>query len=106
TREEAHARRASSTPKGTAPEKGTSHMPTIDYDRLKRVLTRCGEVAAEPGMKDSVTLVYTDVLKVPAQTYFDVCTTFTNAASAYAKENKESVDALDAFDGTYREARS
>ncbi len=81
-------------------------MATIDYGRFTRALNRCGEIAAEPGMKATVVLVYQEVLMSAAQTYLAADDGVTKAESSFGKENKEAIDALEALDGIYREARS
>ena len=81
-------------------------MATIDYARFTRALNRCEEVAQEPGMKASVVLVYKGVLGPVSEAYLAADDKVTKAESSFGKENKEAIDALEALDGTYREARS
>jgi hypothetical protein len=81
-------------------------MSTIDHARFTRALNRCGEIAAEPGMKASVVLVYKGVLMPASQLYLAANDQVKKAESSFGKENKEALDALEALDGLYRETRS
>lgn len=81
-------------------------MADIDYDRFNRLLTRCGEVAAEPGMKKSVVRVYTDVLKDAADHFRQAHWNVQQAQTAFGSEGSEALSALSALDGPYRETRS
>ncbi|APR82622.1 Hypothetical protein A7982_07971 [Minicystis rosea] len=81
-------------------------MADIDYETFSRLLLRSAEVAAEPGMKASIVLVYETTLKEAAARYLAADAAVTKAASAFAKENKESLQALDDLEQPYRETRS
>jgi hypothetical protein len=81
-------------------------MGAIDYERFYRVLTRCGEIAREQGMKSSVVRVYGDVLKTAASTFRGAHQGVTHAESSFKKEAAEAIAALSALDAPYREARS
>jgi hypothetical protein len=81
-------------------------MADIDYDRFNRLLTRCGEVAAEPGMKKSVVRVYADVLKDAADQFQQAHWAIQQAETASGSEVNDALSALTALDAPYREARS
>ena len=81
-------------------------MADIDYGTFTRLLLRSAEVAAEPGMKTSVVLVYETTLKEAAARYLAANDAVTTAESAFAKENKESLQALDALERLYSETRA
>jgi len=81
-------------------------MGLIDYGRFTRIMKRCGEIAAEPGMHKSVVRVYDEVLKGGATAYLAADGGVTAAESSFAKENKEASIALDGLDAPYRVARS
>ncbi len=81
-------------------------MGSIDYGRFNRILLRCAEVAAEPGMKASVVRVYDDTLKVAADQFHEAYDSVAKAESSFNKENREAIEALTALDAPYREARS
>jgi hypothetical protein len=81
-------------------------MGLIDYARFERVLSRSAEIAAEPGMKQTVVRVYNDIFGPAAESFLAAHAAVTKAESAFAKENEEAADALDALDKPYREARS
>ncbi|MFT3774714.1 MAG: hypothetical protein QM820_55895 [Minicystis sp.] len=81
-------------------------MGNVDHDLLLRLLTRSEEVAAEPGMKPTVVLVYQDVLKKPAQAYQAATSQAKDADTIYVEKTRDAAKALDAMDAPYREARS
>lgn len=81
-------------------------MADIDYDRFNRLLTRCGEVAAESGMKKSVVRVYADVLKDAADQFQQAHWDVQQAHTAFGSEGNDALSALTALDGPYRETRS
>ena len=81
-------------------------MSIMDHDLLKRLLTRCEEVAVEAGMKSSVATVYDNVLKAPAQAYLDAYAGVKAAENTYQEKLEASNVALDSFEPQFREARS
>ena len=81
-------------------------MGAIDHDLLKRLLTRCEEVAVEAGMKSSVATVYDNVLKAPALAYLDAYAGVKAAENTYQEKLEASNVALDSFEPQFREARS
>jgi hypothetical protein len=81
-------------------------MGAIDYERFYRVLTRCGEIAREQGMKASVVRVYLDVLKPAAERFRSAHKAVADAEAAFRKEASEALAALEALDGSYKETRS
>ena len=78
----------------------------INYERFKRLLTRCEEIAAEPIMNVGVVNVYTGVLKPVGDTFLKAHENVIAAESAFGKENHEAVAALGGLDASYRVARS
>ncbi len=81
-------------------------MADIDYERMARILTRCAELAEIPGIKASIKSTYDGVLKPVAEAFLGAERAVLKAESAFAKENKEALEALALLDQPYREARS
>jgi hypothetical protein len=79
---------------------------TIDYERFARVVTRCIEVANEPGANPVVVSVFKETLADPAAAYLAGELAVSTAMTSFAKENREALDALVSLDGPYRVARS
>jgi hypothetical protein len=78
----------------------------IDYARFDRLVTRCAEIAAEPGVKASVLRVHEEILKSEGAAFHAAQQKVSQAESAFGKENSEARAALAELDGPYREARS
>jgi hypothetical protein len=81
-------------------------MGAIDYERFYRVLTRCGEIAREHGMKASVVWGYINVLKPAAETFRSAHHEVTNAEASFKKEAGEALSALSTLDAPYQKTRS
>lgn len=78
----------------------------MNHDIFYRSLTRCQEVAAEPGAPDSVKQVYEHVLKAPAEAYISASDALVKAESGWRKESFEALRAIEGIDQPYRIARS
>jgi len=81
-------------------------MGDLNYGGLCRYLTRCAEVRDQAGMKASVVGAYDGVLKTSAEAFLAADRAVMKGESAFAKEDKEAQQALEALDQPYREARS
>ena len=81
-------------------------MGGIDYARFSRVLLRCAEVASEQGIKLSVVRVYQDTLKSAAEAFLAADVAVRKAETAFKREQREAIEALDSLDRPYREVRS
>ena len=81
-------------------------MSNIDYGRFVRVLTRCTEVAAQPGLPPIVSIVYKDRSEAPIAAFLTACKTTENTMAAVVKESGEATAALDKLDAPYRVGRS
>lgn len=81
-------------------------MADMTLELFARFLQRSQEIAAEPDMHESVTLVYQEVLKPHLEAYLPLHGAVTKAVSDWAKENKEATEAVDALDAPFRTARS
>jgi len=79
---------------------------TIDYERFKRVITRCIEIANEPDANPIVVGVFKEKLDAQAAAYLATDLAVSTAMTAFAKENREALDALASLDGPYRVARA
>src|SRR5690606_31205204 len=69
-------------------------------------LRRSAEIAAEEGMSRSVVNVYNDVLKPHAEPYLVLDDAVDRAESAWAREDRESIEAITALYEPYRTARA
>ena len=78
----------------------------IDYGRFNRVVSRCVEVADEPDADPIVVSVFKEKFAAQATSYLAIDLAVSDAMTAFAKENREALDALGALDGPYRVARS
>jgi hypothetical protein len=81
-------------------------MAAIDFGRMERVLTRCGELAQQHDTATSVKTVYADKLEPEAKEYLEANRALPRAESSLKKENREAVEHLELIDQPYREARS
>ncbi len=81
-------------------------MADIDYPRFARLLIRTGEIAAGANMKPEVVQTYDQVLKAIAASYLALDKDVTKAETAFAKENRERLEALADLDGPFRTARA
>ena len=81
-------------------------MSAIDYARFDRLVTRCAEIAAEPGMKPSVVRVHEEILKGAGEGFRSAHREVTAAETSSSKEGSEARLALAELDAPYREARS
>jgi hypothetical protein len=81
-------------------------MAAIDHDRFNRVLTRCAELAAEPGMKQSIVRVHTDILKDASDHFRSAHWDVQQAQTAYGEKSADAERVLAALDAPYRETRS
>lgn len=78
----------------------------IDYKRFQRVMDRCKEVGTDPKSPTIVGLVYKSKAEGPIMAYLEAEKAVTAALSAYTKERREGLEALEKIDGPYRAARS
>lgn len=81
-------------------------MPTIDYSRFVRVLTRCQEVAAEQGVPRIIAHVYTASAEAPIGAFLAAHQDYEDAACSFSREEREAFEALEELDSPYRVARS
>ncbi|MFS8071164.1 MAG: hypothetical protein ACMG6S_32750 [Byssovorax sp.] len=81
-------------------------MGAIDYARFDRLVTRCAEIAVEPGMKPSVVRVHDEILKSAGEAFRSAHREVTAAETSFSKEGSEARSALADLDAPYREARS
>jgi hypothetical protein len=79
---------------------------TIDYERFARVILRTIEIADEPGANAIVVTVFKETLADAAAAYLAAEAAVSTAMTAFAKENREALDALASLDAPYRVARS
>ncbi|MDI3285046.1 hypothetical protein [Polyangium sp. 15x6] len=79
---------------------------TIDYERFARVIARSIEIADEPDANPVVVAVFKETLADSAIAYLAAEEAVANAMTAFAKENREALDALGNLDAPYRVARS
>ncbi|MBK9266511.1 MAG: hypothetical protein IPM54_42830 [Polyangiaceae bacterium] len=79
---------------------------TIDYERFARVITRSIEIADEPNADAIVVAVFKETLADAAAAYLAAEAAVSTAMSAFAKENREALDALASLDTPYRVARA
>lgn len=79
---------------------------SIDYDRFERVTTRCVEVGTDPGLPSIIGLLFKETAEAPIQAFLQASTAVDSAMSAFGRENREALDALNKLDGPYRSARS
>jgi hypothetical protein len=81
-------------------------MSNIDYVRFVRILTRCAEVATEKDLPPIIGHVYQASAKPHVEAFFAATDDVDKATTAFAKENREGLDALRELDTPYRVARS
>lgn len=81
-------------------------MSDINFPHTARILSRCAEIAIEPNMKAAVVSAHNDVLEPHADPYLVKHKAVVRAATAFAKENAESIKALNALDAPYLTARA
>jgi hypothetical protein len=81
-------------------------MRNIDYDRFRRLLTRCQEVASEPAMNAGVIAVYTGVVKPAADAFLKAHDAVAAGESELAAQSSQATVALREMDSLYRVARS
>lgn len=81
-------------------------MSDMNLRVFARNLRRSAEIAAEEGMSRSVVNVYNDVLKPHAEPYLVLDDAVDRAESAWARENRESIEAIKALYEPYRTARA
>lgn len=79
---------------------------TIDYERFARVITRSVEVGTEPDANAVVVTVYKETLADAAAAYLAAEAAVSTAMTAFAKENREALEALASLDAPYRLARA
>ena len=78
----------------------------IDYDRFTRVLTRCVEVATDPAQPPILASVYKAMAEEKITTFLSAAKKVDTALTAFTKENREALKALDTLDAPYRVARA
>lgn len=78
----------------------------IQYGKLERMLTRCGETAQGSDCVPAVKRVYEERLKEKADPYMKACARYRKGESALRKESREAWDALLELDQPYRLCRS
>jgi hypothetical protein len=81
-------------------------MGNIHFNRFKRLLTRCQEVASEPAMNAGVVAVYTGVFKPVADAFLKAHAAVGEGKSDLAEQGSEAAVALREMDPLYRVARS
>lgn len=81
-------------------------MAGLNYDRLVRVLTRCAELGTAAGKPPIIGIVFKETAEVKINAFLTANTAVDSALTAFAKENREALDALEALDAPYRTARS
>jgi hypothetical protein len=79
---------------------------TIGHERFARVITRSIEIANEPNANAIVVTVFKETLADAATAYLAAEAAVSTAITAFAKENREALDALAALDAPYRVARA
>jgi len=78
----------------------------IDYDRFTRILTRCAELATDPAQPPILGSVYKAMAEEKITKFLTASKKVDAALTAFAKENREALKALDALDAPYRVARA
>ena len=78
----------------------------IDYDRFTRILTRCAELATDPAQPPILGSVFKAMAEEKITTFLSAAKKVDAALTAFAKENREALKALDALDAPYRVARA
>jgi hypothetical protein len=81
-------------------------MGNIHFNRFKRLLTRCQEVASEPAMNAGVVAVYTGVFKPVADAFLKAHDAVSEGKTDLAEQSSEAAVALNEMDPLYRVARS
>jgi len=81
-------------------------MGNIHFNRFKRLLTRCQEVASEPAMNAGVVAVYTGVFKPVADAFLKAHDAVSEGKSNLAEQSSEAAVALNEMDPLYSVARS
>jgi hypothetical protein len=81
-------------------------MPTIDYGRFVRVLSRCAELAADASQPAIIGLVYKEAMEGLVTAFLEAEKATTTATGALGKEGHEARKALTDLDAPYRVARS
>lgn len=79
---------------------------TIDYERFARVITRSIEVGNEPDANAIVVTVFKETLADAAAGYLAAEAAVSTEMAAFAKENREALEALASLDAPYRVARA
>lgn len=79
---------------------------SIDQDLLYRLVTRCGEIAGEPGMVPSVTLVYSKSAAAPMAAYVAAYEAVAPKTTARTQAQEDVARLLGALEKPYREART
>jgi len=81
-------------------------MSAIEYIRFVRILCRCVEVSLEPGLPAIIRQVYEVSAQSSVEAFFLRSKEVDQATEAFAKENREGLEALKELDGPYRVTRS
>jgi hypothetical protein len=81
-------------------------MPAIDFERMKRVLLRCRELAESKDVLPIVRTVFADRLDALASEFVAAHDAMPLAESSSRKEVKEAREKLADLDQPYREARA
>lgn len=81
-------------------------MAGLNYDRFVRVLTRSAELAAAADKPPILGIVYKETAEAKINAFLAANTAVDKALTAFAKENREAVAALNAMDAPYGVARA
>lgn len=81
-------------------------MANMDYDKMARILVRCGEIGTASDMKAIVKTTYSGVLQPKAEAFVLAYRLAVKAESTWATEGFEAQLAIASFDKPFREARS
>jgi hypothetical protein len=80
-------------------------MPRIDFRRFDRLLARCQEIAADPGVRPNVALVFSKKLDAPLRAFRAAHADLPGAMSRVRKARATCAAALRGFEAVHREAR-